>query len=149
MTTTAVKTGAQRTAESRERQRKADGYDAAVAEAAELREQVTQLQRRLAGGFEQFEEYKLETNFGIDQLQLKRQQDADTISTLQQQVSVLRQQLNPIARPGQPLPFQAQPEDQVIRCGTCGHTNRVPRAGNHVSVGDQQVRTGTMSAIPR
>lgn len=118
-----AKTGAERTAESRERQRKAEGYDqavserdAAVAKAEEAEHQLTVFKQRQ-------QEWLASAREQIAGRDAQLREANDNISVLNQQLAVLRRQLQPLAEAAPPRPEGPTPTQ--LRCDRCGSVNKV------------------------
>lgn len=125
-----VKSGAERTAASRERARKAEGYDAAVAEAEQLRQQAGRLAAERDEARDQLASFQQQQLTWVEAAQASIAERNDAISVLGQQLAQLRAQLVPLA---QPAPVKAVPDNFFVRpCPHCGGRIEIPRGNNHV-----------------
>jgi len=125
-----AQTGAERVAASRERARKAEGYDAAVAEAEQLREEAEKLRSEHAAMALQLQQFQEQQIAWVQQSQAVIAEKENKISVLGQQLAQLRAQLVPLAQsaPAPPAPgnfFR-------VRCPRCQGPVDVPRGNNHV-----------------
>lgn len=130
----ATQTGAERTAASRDRARKAAGYDEAVAKAEQLQqanEALALARDEALGALSTFQSQQLTW---VEQAQTAIKERDDAISVLGQQLAQLRAQLVPLA---QPAPVKAVPDNFFVRpCPHCGGRIEIPRGNNHVIARD-------------
>lgn len=126
-----VKTGAERTAASRERARKAEGYDQAIAEAARLKDLNESLILARDEALGQLRAFQQQQLTWVEQAQAAIAQRDDAISVLGQQLAQLRAQHVPLAQPAPPNP---RPDENffVTRCPRCAAPVKIPSGNNHV-----------------